>query len=1113
MAEWEIPNAQEHMRNSENTEYQQELHRYSELDSLRIRILLNQNHKMRILLSAWLTASAYAAAETTLLIDPESWLSFAFPLGQRICPTTGIKCSSQVFGVERTPARDVAVAETVYLTSFGGRPNPVRLPDSTDMFKVAVFMENDARLYPGGAAGLESVLEASFFPQLDLALGFAPQSPVPNSHVPWERLSYIDDPESMFSNPPVPWENKISGVAFFSSQCSPLFAQPRLELVERFTQAFQGRFASFGACHHTESLAETVPECVGLPVWNVDHDGEKHCALSHFPFYLAIENSEAPGYATEKLWQGLIAGSVPIYWGESNVLELLPHPDAVVDVRAFNNSIDNLAAYIHQALNDGGEIYRKHTAWKKMPLHEWSPHFLDLLSRPKSGVFCRVCEWAAAAAETKQRQRTEEEEEEEEEEKDEEEEEEEREIEVNRAVFLSEQEHQLRKEKEVGEGASLLLADLCTATKDIDSLPGKETTLQAASSSVVLPLEPLIGLLSVSISSAKRKSLLANEFQISWPLLKSTLFRDKTSGGLAQSCMRLLECPPFGSSSSSRGVGDGGGGGGEDESQCDVSAVLPWMETSWALLIKTMEDTDPSCADEARSDAFSSENSTSEHLVAAAAETGLGKNFIFEGADSRHGGMFRLPCEFEGVITIPAHLSHDASHIPVDVEVPLGEGLSKIQSFEKLHHHFLMKDFTNVCEHFHGLQKEADGACIGRLYRDLDLEILNVCPSRLSTPAAAAAAAATRTWSLSSLETANEVHIAVDNDSDMQRFYHFMMAEILPVVSVVLRMVHGQPRDDDGHPPPASEETRKKKAVYLHSASRNWGSNPLHDFFAEIASLDGRVDIHLVNHEMMSAESWLSTVGGNNMIQLPRWDFGWFGQDKDLALEAGRHLKEIAHKKLYPTSSSSSSSRDATTTTERQRRRSNKSGFVFQLRKPDPRLAQYYKTFYEQLLNSGFSKEEFGNQDYSAYGAERRHVRGMDKLAQQTAQEFPLTNVEVVEGDDGLSLVPQMARYLDAFGLVLGHGAGMVHALWLKPNATVIEVGPTADLANNYLDRITQVFGLRYRRVVCESHEDVSSTEPLSICGELRQAIREVIHEEEERRRRKEEGIAKVASS
>mmetsp|Transcript_22762 Transcript_22762/g.51333 ORF Transcript_22762/g.51333 Transcript_22762/m.51333 type:complete len:107 (-) Transcript_22762:278-598(-) len=63
---------------------------------------------------------------------------------------------------------------------------------------------------------------------------------------------------------------------------------------------------------------------------------------------------------------------------------------------------------------------------------------------------------------------------------------------------------------------------------------------------------------------------------------------------------------------------------------------------------------------------------------------------------------------------------------------------------------------------------------------------------------------------------------------------------------------------------------------------------------------------------------------------------------------------------------------------------------------------------------------------------------------------------------------------MDAFGLVLGHGAGMVHALWLRPNATVVEVGQPGDLANNYLARIAQVFGLRHVKVRCAAHEDAS---------------------------------------
>jgi hypothetical protein len=80
--------------------------------------------------------------------------------------------------------------------------------------------------------------------------------------------------------------------------------------------------------------------------------------------------------------------------------------------------------------------------------------------------------------------------------------------------------------------------------------------------------------------------------------------------------------------------------------------------------------------------------------------------------------------------------------------------------------------------------------------------------------------------------------------------------------------------------------------------------------------------------------------------------------------------------------------------------------------------------------------------------------------------------------------------------LVLGHGAGMVHALWLGRNATVVEIGTQKDLSNDYMARITHNLWLRHRKVICEAHEDVSVHEG---CGvELSNIIQEIIFEHKE---------------
>jgi hypothetical protein len=57
-----------------------------------------------------------------------------------------------------------------------------------------------------------------------------------------------------------------------------------------------------------------------------------------------------------------------------------------------------------------------------------------------------------------------------------------------------------------------------------------------------------------------------------------------------------------------------------------------------------------------------------------------------------------------------------------------------------------------------------------------------------------------------------------------------------------------------------------------------------------------------------------------------------------------------------------------------------------------------------------------------------------------------------------------MKPYVGAHCMILGHGAGMIHALWLKPNATVIEVGNSKDLSYNYLTRISHVRQLHHIR-------------------------------------------------
>ena len=64
----------------------------------------------------------------------------------------------------------------------------------------------------------------------------------------------------------------------------------------------------------------------------------KRDAISDYMFYLAFENSIEKGYITEKMFDGLIAGTVPIFLGSaSDAKKLIPHEKSVIFLEDFNN--------------------------------------------------------------------------------------------------------------------------------------------------------------------------------------------------------------------------------------------------------------------------------------------------------------------------------------------------------------------------------------------------------------------------------------------------------------------------------------------------------------------------------------------------------------------------------------------------------------------------------------------------------------------------------------------------------------------------------------------------------------------------------------------------------
>ncbi|UDL92566.1 glycosyltransferase family 10 fucosyltransferase [Mesorhizobium sp. PAMC28654] len=89
--------------------------------------------------------------------------------------------------------------------------------------------------------------------------------------------------------------------------------------------------------------------------------------IARYRFCLALENSISPDYVTEKIYDPLIAGTVPVYLGAPNVDEFVP-ANSYINASAFSSPAD-LASYLHHLI-ETPQAYEAYFAWRANPLPE-----------------------------------------------------------------------------------------------------------------------------------------------------------------------------------------------------------------------------------------------------------------------------------------------------------------------------------------------------------------------------------------------------------------------------------------------------------------------------------------------------------------------------------------------------------------------------------------------------------------------------------------------------------------------------------------------------------------------------------------------------------------------
>lgn len=77
----------------------------------------------------------------------------------------------------------------------------------------------------------------------------------------------------------------------------------------------------------------------------IDWRKEKLETIKEYKFTMAFENEQAYNYVTEKIYQPLLVGSIPIYWGAPNVNTLF-NPKCFVNVNRFNSYKEAIAEIV-----------------------------------------------------------------------------------------------------------------------------------------------------------------------------------------------------------------------------------------------------------------------------------------------------------------------------------------------------------------------------------------------------------------------------------------------------------------------------------------------------------------------------------------------------------------------------------------------------------------------------------------------------------------------------------------------------------------------------------------------------------------------------------------------
>lgn len=119
---------------------------------------------------------------------------------------------------------------------------------------------------------------------------------------------------------------------------------------------------------------------------NRDGSVNKVEALKRYKFSLAFENSNEEDYVTEKFFQSLVAGSIPVVVGAPNIEDFAPSPESILHIKELSDV--QLVASRMKYLAENPDAYNQSLRWKYEGPSDSFKALFDMAAVHSS---CRLC--------------------------------------------------------------------------------------------------------------------------------------------------------------------------------------------------------------------------------------------------------------------------------------------------------------------------------------------------------------------------------------------------------------------------------------------------------------------------------------------------------------------------------------------------------------------------------------------------------------------------------------------------------------------------------------------------------------------------------------------------